>query len=169
MADTKASANNFAVVIAIDASQQAEYAIKYYFEHLHKKKNKIVLVHVIELPDMAHARQVYLSPSALAELWKEEQEKCKRLQEHLTDVIKSHGVMDVTLRTQGGTKPGQVIIATATEEKASMIVIGTRGMGKIRRTVLGSVSDYVVHHSACPVIVVRHPTPPAAQIEEKST
>ena len=28
-----------------------------YFEHLHKKKNKIVLVHVIELPDMAHARE----------------------------------------------------------------------------------------------------------------
>ncbi len=38
-----------------------------------------------------------------------------------------------------------------------MIVTGSRGMGKVRRTILGSVSDYLVHHSICPVVVCRHP------------
>ena len=38
-----------------------------------------------------------------------------------------------------------------------MIITGARGMGKVRRTILGSVSDYLVHHSICPVIVCRHP------------
>ena len=38
--------------------------------------------------------QVYLSPSALSELWKEEQEKCTQLQEHLMEVIRGHGVCD---------------------------------------------------------------------------
>ncbi len=33
--------------------------------------------------------------------------------------------------------------------------MGTRGMGTIRRTLLGSVSDYVVHHAHCPVTVCR--------------
>lgn len=52
--------------------------------------------------------------------------------------------------------PGEVIAQLAKDEKASLIVTGTRGMGKIRRTFLGSVSDYVIHHAHVPVLVARH-------------
>jgi len=52
-------------------------------------------------------------------------------------------------------KPGEFIIDVATREKAVYIVMGTRGLGKIRRTILGSVSDFVVHHATCPVVVSR--------------
>lgn len=50
---------------------------------------------------------------------------------------------------------GEAIVAIAEREKANLIVTGTRGMGKLRRTFLGSVSDYVIHHSKCPVLVCR--------------
>jgi len=53
-------------------------------------------------------------------------------------------------------RPGEIIIDVANEEKVAMIVMGTRGLGTVRRTILGSVSDYVVHHSGCPVVVCRH-------------
>ncbi|KAK3103285.1 hypothetical protein FSP39_018190 [Pinctada imbricata] len=49
--------------------------------------------------------------------------------------------------------PGEYIVKQSKEKNAAMIVIGSRGQGKIRRTILGSVSDYVVHHASCPVIV----------------
>ena len=62
---------------------------------------------------------------------------------------------EVKFRLEGGMKPGHVITDVATSEKANMIVMGTRGLGTIRRTILGSVSDYVVHHSHCPVVVCR--------------
>ena len=42
----------------------------------------------------------------------------------------------------------------AKHEHADIIVMGTRGQDAIRRTFLGSVSDYVIHHSQVPVIVV---------------
>lgn len=64
--------------------------------------------------------------------------------------------MTGVLRTATG-KPGEVICKIAEEEQAAMIVTGTRGMGKVRRTILGSVSDYLVHHAHCPVIVCRQP------------
>ena len=53
-----------------------------------------------------------------------------------------------------GGKPGELICKNCEEENASVIVLGSRGQGAVRRTFLGSVSDYVVHHSHCPVCVV---------------
>lgn len=51
-------------------------------------------------------------------------------------------------------KPGEVIIDYSKKENATCIVMGSRGLGKIRRTLIGSVSDYVVRHSLIPVVVI---------------
>ena len=58
-------------------------------------------------------------------------------------------------RTSHG-KPGEVVCKIAEEENCVLIVTGTRGLGKVRRTFLGSVSDYIIHHSHVPVLVVRN-------------
>lgn len=42
----------------------------------------------------------------------------------------------------------------ASERDAAAIVIGSHGRGGFKRAVLGSVSDHVVRHAPCPVIVV---------------
>jgi nucleotide-binding universal stress UspA family protein len=49
--------------------------------------------------------------------------------------------------------PGPALCELATSLPASVIVIGTRGQGGLRRAVLGSVSDHVVRNSPCPVVV----------------
>ena len=61
----------------------------------------------------------------------------------------------VTFLMEVSSKPGHAIVMAAEEEGAGIIVMGTRGMGKICRTILGSVSDYVVHHAKCPTAIVR--------------
>jgi len=60
------------------------------------------------------------------------------------------------LRSSSG-RPGEVICQIAEEVSAAMIITGTRGMGKVKRTILGSVSDYLVNHAICPVMVCRDP------------
>lgn len=51
---------------------------------------------------------------------------------------------------------GEAIVGVAHDKKADLIVCGCRGLGTIRRTIMGSVSDYVVHHSNVPVFICRH-------------
>lgn len=50
---------------------------------------------------------------------------------------------------------GQGIVAAAEAEGADMVVVGTRGLDRAGRFLLGSVSDYVVYHASCPVMVAR--------------
>src|SRR5215218_4050825 len=49
----------------------------------------------------------------------------------------------------------QEIVRLAEEIGAGLIVIGSRGRGGVRRALMGSVSDSVVRHAHCPVLVVR--------------
>ncbi|TPX65124.1 hypothetical protein SpCBS45565_g05401 [Spizellomyces sp. 'palustris'] len=51
--------------------------------------------------------------------------------------------------------PRDELVYKTKELHADLFVIGSRGMGAIKRAFLGSVSDYCVHHCACPVLVVR--------------
>ena len=51
-------------------------------------------------------------------------------------------------------EPDAEVIALGEEISASMIVVGSRGLGRLRRPI-GSVSSNVVAHAHCPVLVVR--------------
>ena len=50
---------------------------------------------------------------------------------------------------------GEAIIGAADSENADMIVVGSHGRSGVSRFFIGSVSDYVVRHAHCPVMVVR--------------
>jgi nucleotide-binding universal stress UspA family protein len=52
------------------------------------------------------------------------------------------------------------IVALAEELGSGLVVMGSRGLGGIRRALMGSVSDSVVRHAHCPVLVVRTEQPP---------
>jgi len=52
-------------------------------------------------------------------------------------------------------EPGRSIVAAAEAEGADLIVVGTRSLDRAGRFLLGSVSDYVVYHAGCPVLVAR--------------
>jgi nucleotide-binding universal stress UspA family protein len=50
---------------------------------------------------------------------------------------------------------GKKIIDYAKNKKFDMIVIGSRGMGGIKQAFLGSTSNYVLHKSPIPVLIVK--------------
>ena len=52
-------------------------------------------------------------------------------------------------------EPAEEIVAVAKELNADLVIVGNRGVGRVRRLITGSVSEGVVHRASCPVLVVR--------------
>jgi nucleotide-binding universal stress UspA family protein len=50
--------------------------------------------------------------------------------------------------------PREEILRVAGEWTADLLVVGSRGLGAIRRLLLGSVSEAVLLHASCPTLVV---------------
>ena len=69
------------------------------------------------------------------------------------DAARSNGI-DAQFMVWTG-EPGQGIVSAAAAEQADLIVVGTRALDRAGRFLLGSVSDYVVNHSPCPVLIAR--------------
>ena len=53
--------------------------------------------------------------------------------------------------------PESRIVETAEKEGSDLIIIGSHGYNRWERLLLGSVSDSVIHHAPCSVLVVRAP------------
>ena len=51
--------------------------------------------------------------------------------------------------------PGDMIVEAAEAEQADMVLVGSHGRGAVGRFFIGSVSEHVVRHAPCPVLVVR--------------
>ena len=54
-------------------------------------------------------------------------------------------------------EPGSAIVSKAMTWRPDLIIVGSHGHGMIGRVLLGSVSDHVVHHAPCSVMVAKLP------------
>ncbi|XP_053376412.1 universal stress protein Slr1101-like [Mercenaria mercenaria] len=153
------------VVIAIEDSEHSSYAFDFYVDNVHKPGDRIVLVHVPEYSSVITDSSLLTNTEILAELLKVTEEKTQEL-------VEKYALKMEELRVSGSVKqqtgtPGKAIVEAVKEERADLLILGSRGRGFIRRTFLGSISDYCLHHCNVPVIVCRHKKFKCSQDERK--
>lgn len=78
-----------------------------------------------------------------------------------TDEANAAGVS--TEFTQNPGSPGRTICEVARNGGADVIVMGRRGHSGLSELILGSVSNYVLHHAPCSVLIVQYPVKPSTQ------
>ena len=102
----------------------------------------------------AYGPYMFLSPEKVDALRKDVDRAAKQILDEQVDRIKDAGgaVSGWYLRHGGA---DQEVVELADDIGAGLIVMGSRGLGGIRRALMGSVSDSVVRHAHCPVLVVR--------------
>ena len=145
------------ILLATDGSEEAASAARTAADLAQKTGSELHVV-LVEL-SMAH---VGMGPPEIADIPAPKQEELDEESQRLLDAqvrqIKADGgtVTQVHLRVG---RPDVEIVALAEEIDAGLIVMGSRGLGGIRRALMGSVSDSVVRHAHCPVLVVRAEKP----------
>lgn len=151
------SVNKRKIVIAMDGSEYSEGALKWFAKNMYQKdRDEVIVLHVTDHRNSSSfgSNWMPVDPTMVHMAYKEEEEKAKVAIKKLDAILMDAGVQGNVVRAHG--IPGEQIIQKSEELGVTMIIIASRGLGKIRRTILGSVSDYVVHHSSVPVIVCRH-------------
>jgi nucleotide-binding universal stress UspA family protein len=140
------------ILAAVDGGPQAGAVARLAANFATRMGSELHVVHVGFVPAMYHPEmQGY--PSRVEAVRQETQqtldEEVRRIEAAGAGVSRSHLRMG---------RPDVEILELAEELGADLIVVGSRGLGGLRRTLLGSVSDSVVRHAHCPVLVVREGT-----------
>jgi nucleotide-binding universal stress UspA family protein len=131
------------ILLATDGSGEAELAATTAAELVKATGSGLHVVHVDAL--YVYARAVRTA---------ETEEEARKVLDGEVDRLRKDGVDVAEAHLRVGL-PAEVIVALAEDVRAGLIVMGSRGRGGIRRALMGSVSDSVVRHAHCPVIVVR--------------
>lgn len=137
------------ILVAVDGGPQAASVAEMAARLAGKMGSELHAVHVGFVPAMYHPEMRGYRPRSEA-VQRETQEvldgEVRRIEAAGAEVARSHPRMG---------RPDVEILELAEELDAELIVIGSRGLGGVRRALLGSVSDSVVRHAHCPVLVVR--------------
>jgi nucleotide-binding universal stress UspA family protein len=134
------------ILVATDGSREAQLAATTAADLAKSTNSELHVVHVGEL------RPTFLAQTEEepAELQREAQ---RLLHEQERRVEEAGGTVKEAHLRQG--KADEEIIDLAESLGIGLIVMGSRGRGRLRRALMGSVSDSVVRHAHCPVTIVR--------------
>ena len=151
------------ILIATDGSEFSEEAVERCCQTVINAENPMVkIVSVYEQPLMAVAAAPYAIPAAynpnlekeIKELAAQAVEQAERkIRERFPDLKEN-----LTTKVLRGS-PEQAIVEEAEEWGADLIVVGSHGYGFWERMFLGSVSNAIIHHAPCSVMVVRKSKP----------
>ena len=143
------------ILVATDGSDHASHALKYAIESAVKWDAQLIILSVIPplkpiLPDPDGFYPIYLPE------FEEELEKAYKsiLDEAVNMVIKDQPDLKVEARLEKG-RPPDVIVEIAKTENVDLIVMGSRGLGGITGSILGSTSQAVVHLCTKPILIVK--------------
>jgi nucleotide-binding universal stress UspA family protein len=149
------------ILVATDGSEEAELAARTAADLAEKTASELHVVHVFGIAPVGPP--VYPEATDLQSVEREEEteglqriseQRAREVLEAEVEKVRSAGGMV----TQAHLIEGRVapeVVALAEEIGAGLIGLGSRGRGGIRRALMGSVSDSVVRHAHCPVLVVR--------------
>jgi nucleotide-binding universal stress UspA family protein len=148
------------VLLAIDGSTEASLATEAAVEITIKTRSELHLVYVRSDPLLTTLYEgEFLGGGQDLDLeFDEELENARRAAQELLDAavrkVHSLGGAVAQAHLMEGRAP-QEIVSLAEDSGIGVIVMGSRGRGGLSRTLMGSVSDSVVRHAHCPVLVVR--------------
>ncbi|RKP04554.1 hypothetical protein THASP1DRAFT_33666 [Thamnocephalis sphaerospora] len=163
------------ILVAFDNSGNAKDAFNWAEQYiLRPGKDHVVLISVVQDDGAGFLDSFLLKSVSLGEIddalgygdgdtYPEQEQKEflktaeERAEKLLHDLSRPIAKQDISVQriVVRNADPRTVICQAAINNRAELIVIGSRGLSTIKRALIGSVSDYVVKNAECPVLVVK--------------
>ncbi|EOY09647.1 hypothetical protein QUC31_010406 [Theobroma cacao] len=165
------------VMVGIDESDESFHALRWTLDKLfdgmstrtappeeanqEEAANLLTLLHVQKafhnygIPVGAGASAFYVPYSIEESVRKSQNQISKELLFHASQMCKDKSIKVKSLILEGD--PKEKICQVIEQMQVDLLVVGSRKLGKIKRALLGSVSDYCAHNANCPVLIVKPP------------
>lgn len=167
------------VVVGIDGSQHSVAALRLAVEEARCRDARLDVVYVYEVGRGSHAAEaasvvaggMWGAPDKRSDVLEAarrrdtaDRAEAQRHAEGWLHQFVHRQDIDATgvalqLHAVGGEHPAAALVRMA--HQASLLVVGSRGVGGFTGVLLGSISQHCVRHAACPVLVARSPRPGA--------
>ncbi|MEW6083912.1 MAG: universal stress protein [Chloroflexota bacterium] len=139
------------ILVPLDGSELAE-AVLPHAEALAKSENAELVI--LRVPNIPAGEYIALDPVVASTIRKDIREEASKYVNEKVDMLKKDHI-----KATGLTKEGSVpdtILEVAEETQADMIAMSTHGRTGVKRWLMGSVADKIVHHTHIPVMLI-HP------------
>jgi nucleotide-binding universal stress UspA family protein len=144
------------VCVALDTSHHSQHALEWAIKNILSPASDLVV--------LLNTRPVAVVPGPYGSAYMDFSNYIVQLEEQNRNA--SHALLKrgaSLLKTAGFTvkafslrgDPREELTRKVSELNADMLVMGSRGMSTLKRMFIGSVSDHLIHHCACPVVLVK--------------
>lgn len=136
------------ILVPVDGSESTGRTIRLIIENRDLFRHPLILLHVVNIDKLTYR----MIPDFQINMIREHARKSGENILKERQVAFTAAGMATELRLELGS-PREVICRIANEESFDLLIIGRRGMGEIRDVLFGAVSNYVLHHVNCPVLL----------------
>ncbi|HEY0048393.1 MAG TPA: universal stress protein [Pyrinomonadaceae bacterium] len=141
------------ILISTDGSDFSRAAVEKCFQIIVSPEN--TAIKIVSVFEVIEPMDISISPEFSQELESSARKKAQEFAEQAVARVKERFPnIDLTTQVSKGA-PDQMLIEEAKKWSADLIVIGSHGRGFWGRMLLGSITDSLVHHAPCSVLVVR--------------
>lgn len=141
------------IIVAVDGSDAAKTAVRWAANTALKRQAPLRIAASYTMPQFLYAEGMVPPQELFDDLQGETQDKINQAEDIAREIAP-----DITIEhTIAEGSPIDMLLEMSKE--ATMIVMGSRGLGGLSGMVMGSVSASVVSHAHCPVVVVRQDNP----------
>jgi nucleotide-binding universal stress UspA family protein len=151
------------ILVPLDGSEHSLRALEVAIQIAKKFQGRMTLVHVFsvsvvpmvlsEPTTLTPARIPAMTPGEVAKIVEAARGVGNRLLSEGEERVRSEGIEVESVLREGDTV--QEITRLSREGNFDLIVMGVKGVSKLRELLVGSVSEGVIKHASCPVLVVK--------------
>ncbi|MEW6302423.1 MAG: universal stress protein [Verrucomicrobiota bacterium] len=136
------------ILVPVDFSESSLHAVRYARDFARHFDATILLLHAVEPPAAAAYDDSVRFHRYMEDV---EETACRKLEQLADEELKGGQVLQFV---RDGV-PVKVITEVADEQHADVIIVATHGHSGLKHLLLGGVTEKVVRHAKCPVVVVR--------------